>query len=130
MVSSMDDLEGIAEADEEAVGLQSEVVALVEVEQAKTIATEEVEVVELYIGAEHGVKVKAALVAIVAVPISGGSGSQKGLAEFCGTSDGQTWHRTDEGIDGQFTVHSNFIVEQNRHIDKELCFVGCTGNAH
>ena len=58
-----------AEADKETVGLQRGVVALVEVEQAKTVSAKQVEVGELHIGTEHSIQVEAATGAVVAVPI-------------------------------------------------------------
>ena len=49
-----------AEADKETVGLQRGVVALVEVEQAKTVSAKQVEVGELHIGTEYGVEIEIA----------------------------------------------------------------------
>lgn len=70
-------LEAVAKADEKTVGLQSGVVARVEVKQAKTIAAKQVELVELHISAKHGVEIEAAHSAVVAIPVSGGSAAAK-----------------------------------------------------
>ena len=50
-------LKSKAEADEEAIGFQRNIVTLVEVEQSETITAEQIEFTELQIGTEHGIKV-------------------------------------------------------------------------
>ena len=117
-----------ADTDKKAIGLGDNVVVLIEVKQTKTVAAKQVEVGELYVGTEHSVKVETALVAVVTIPVGSGCSTQKGFTEFGGTREGETRHRTDKWNDNQVAVHSDLLVEQNRHIDKDLCFLGCSSD--
>ena len=112
-------LEGVAQANEETVGLQIDVVTRVEVEEAQTIAAKQVELAELHISAEHGIKIEAAQFAVVTIPVvieSAAANSGLGV-----TSDSKAQHGADKRNNFQVAVEVDAIVEQNRHIDKGLC---------
>ena len=103
-------LKSEAKADEEAVGLQRCIVALVEVEQTETVATKQVKVGELDIGAEHSVEVETALVDVVAIPI-GAVFAKDGINTFGNTGESETRHRTHKRNDGQVTIDIHLVVE-------------------
>ena len=91
-------LEGVAQANEEAVGLQSVIVARVEVEETQTITAKQVELTELHISAKHGIEVEAAHVAVVTIPVGGGSAAANGVLGVA--SQGKRYHGADERRDG------------------------------
>ena len=74
LLYSLYNLKGEAEANEETVGL-GDTIALVYVEQAKTIA-------------KHGIEVETVPIAVVAIPVGGSSGTKEGLVSLGGTRNG------------------------------------------
>ena len=108
-----------AETDEDAIGLQRGVVVRVKVKQTKAIATKQIEVAELHIDTEYGIQVETVSSAIVAVPV-GAVFTKDGVGALGGTRESETRHRTDKGNEGQVAVHSDLVVEQNRHVDDGL----------